>query len=894
VLTLGLGGSNHDFSACLVEDGRIRVAVEEERLARLKYSIGVSSLFTKSWKYCLDEAGARMADVAHVVADDTLLPGAYFRFRERTTLIRHHLAHAASAFLPSPFEAAAIIVADGAGSLFPGLGVETFTLGTGEGTSITEIAKTYGTGYTTDGHDPSRVYQAGDSDHSIGFLYKAVSRALGFVVHETGDWYITEDGKTMGLAPYGTARLYPAFREHLELLDDGTFRLHLKNGGLLDVVEHALDGLDGDERFRAGADLAWAAQELVETVLVHAASALHRQTGARALCLAGGVALNCVANGKVLAQTAFEDVFVQPASGDNGCAVGCAMYGYHVLAERPRRRADAQRHSYLGRTYDVAPAVTAAAGAGLATRRVGNRAELAARALSRGKFVAWFDGGSEFGPRALGHRSLLADPRDPDTKDTLNAKVKHREWFRPFAPAVLRDHAAEWFELDVESPFMLLVAPVRPEQRARVPSIVHVDGTARVQTVTAEDNGAYHDVVRHFHELTGVPVILNTSLNDRGEPIVETPEEALRLFGSSLVDYLFLEDVVVAHDAAALEDLLGPEPVVVTDRPGRAVVTGAGGFIGGHLVAHLAELGWWVRGVDRVEPAYGPSAAHEFVVADLRDLDAAVGALHGVDEVYALAADMGGMGFISREQAPIYRNNSLISMQSLEAARRNAVRRYFYASSACVYPEFLQEDAAGTALHEALAYPAQPQDSYGWEKLMTEQLCGYYAREAGIDVRVGRFHNVYGPFGTYDGGREKAPAAMCRKVALAPPGGSIDVWGDGRQTRSFCYVADAVDCVYRLMRSEFTEPLNIGSEELVTIDELARLVMRVAGRDDLTITHVPGPEGVRGRNSDNTLARAVLGRVPEIPLAEGIALTYPWVAAQVASARQPVAASAEA
>ncbi|MFF8970320.1 carbamoyltransferase [Streptomyces sp. NPDC014995] len=561
MLALGLGGSNHDFSACLVENGEIAVGIEEERLTRRKYAVNVNSLANQCWRYCLTTQGVRLGQVEAIVADDTLLPSCYFPFRSRTTLIRHHMAHAASAFLPSPFPEAAVLVVDGAGSLFEGQGVETMTMSVGNGTEITEISKVYGTNWSTDGLRETRVYQAGDSDHSLGFMYKAVSRAIGFTLYEEGSWYLTEDGKTMGLAPYGTDRYRTEFHRYLDLLPEGRFQLHLKDGGLLGFVEHALDGLEGEARFARGADLAWAAQDLLETAVLHAADWLHRETGLTRLCLAGGVVLNSVANGKILRNTPFTEVFAQPAAGDNGCAVGCAYYGYHVLGEQPRPRGPKaprtaprpQTHTYLGRRYSTEEIQTALDASGLPYRRVARPARLAAGLLPRGALIGWFTGGSEFGPRALGHRSILADPRRAEMKDILNSKVKHREAFRPFAPAVLAHRAAEYFELDIESPYMLIVAPVRDDKRQEVPAITHVDGTARVQTLTPEANGSFYELVERFGEITSVPVVLNTSFNDRGEPIVETPEQALAFFGPSQLDYLFLEDFVVAHSATDLD-----------------------------------------------------------------------------------------------------------------------------------------------------------------------------------------------------------------------------------------------------------------------------------------------------------------------------------------------------
>lgn len=315
---------------------------------------------------------------------------------------------------------------------------------------------------------------------------------------------------------------------------------------------------------------------------------------------------------------------------------------------------------------------------------------------------------------------------------------------------------------------------------------------------------------------------------------------------------------------------------------GKALVTGAGGFIGHHLVTHLKSQGWWVRGVDVKHPEYEASLADEFLLLDLRTLDHCLRATAGMNEVYALAADMGGMGFISRHHATILRNNLLISTHTLEAARQNGVQRYLFASSACVYPEYLQQEAAVEPLKEETAYPAQPQDAYGWEKLITERLCLHFQEEFGIQTRIVRFHNIYGPLGTWTGGREKAPAAMCRKVAVARLTGNpeLEIWGDGEQTRSFCYIDDCVEGIGRLMRSDYAAPLNLGQDRLISINQLADLVAGIAGIR-IRRKHVPGPQGVRGRNSDNGRLREVLSWEPRVSLEEGLRQTYSWIENQV-------------
>ena len=313
----------------------------------------------------------------------------------------------------------------------------------------------------------------------------------------------------------------------------------------------------------------------------------------------------------------------------------------------------------------------------------------------------------------------------------------------------------------------------------------------------------------------------------------------------------------------------------------RLLVTGAGGFIGHHLVTYLKERGHWVRGVDIKRPEFVRSDADEFRLLDLRHPDRCLEASRGVDAVYALAADMGGMGYLSSHHAGVFHNNALINLQTLDAACRNGVGRYLFTSSACVYPESRQTRTDVAPLKESDAYPAGPQDAYGWEKLLTERALEYYSAEQRIETRIVRLHNVYGPLGTYDGGREKVPAALCRKVALVPHGrggdARIEIWGDGRQTRSFCYVEDCLEGLYRVMLSDHPGPLNLGSDRLIAINDLARLVIEISGKPGIVLEHVEGPQGVRGRNSDNTLLREALGWEPSTPLETGIAHTYRWI-----------------
>jgi nucleoside-diphosphate-sugar epimerase len=313
----------------------------------------------------------------------------------------------------------------------------------------------------------------------------------------------------------------------------------------------------------------------------------------------------------------------------------------------------------------------------------------------------------------------------------------------------------------------------------------------------------------------------------------------------------------------------------------RATVAGAGGFIGHHLVRYLKDNGYWVRGVDIKAPEYEETAADEFELLDLRELPNCLTATRDVDEVYQLAADMGGIGYITAFHADIARNNVLINAHMLEASSRNGVGNYFFSSSACIYPMYRQSEADVTPLREEDAYPADPEEGYGWEKLYAEKLCQYYREEGRVRTTVARFHNVYGPLGTYEGGKEKAPAAISRKVASTQDGGEIEIWGDGQQTRSYMYVDDCVEGIHRVSRSDHAEPLNLGTDELISVDGLVDLICGIAGKTLRKRHDVTKPQGVRGRNSDNSRLREILRWEPTTPLEKGLRPTYEWIEAQV-------------
>ncbi len=551
--------STHDASAALVRDGEIVCAIEEERLTRQKHHYGFPE---KAVAACLSSAGIGMADLDHVAfywnAREGRLPflfhvlrrfpkslayfdhqpGIYRRFRGLPKLLRemgfrgrfhflsHHRNHIASSFFPSGFSEAAAISVDGTGEW-----------------ATTVLAHVHPGGRT-------EVLQRSCYPHSIGKLWEALTQHLGFKPN-------SGEGKVMGLAPYGRPRYVEDFRELLTLRPDGRIRLDLRYFDF-----HYGRKRKYSDRFLARfgpprepesrieerhEDLAYALQAVTEEMMLGLARFLHGRTGLTRLVLSGGVALNSVANGRLVRETPFRDVFVQPGASDAGAALGAALRVWHEVlghGEEGRHRMD---HCYLGPEFAEADAEAAIRASGLAFRRSADAPAEAAERLARGEIVGWCRGRMEYGPRSLGNRSILADPRPADVKDRLNARVKHREGFRPFAPSVPLEDAQTYFETGgIESPYMLLVFPVREAKRALLPGITHVDGTARLQTVRREQNPAYYDLLKRFGERTGVPVLLNTSFNVRGEPIVMTPSDALACYLGTELDALFLGDLVVA------------------------------------------------------------------------------------------------------------------------------------------------------------------------------------------------------------------------------------------------------------------------------------------------------------------------------------------------------------
>ncbi len=551
---LGISCFYHDSAAALLKDGVVIAAGQEERFSRKRHD---SDFPAKAIQYVLHEAGIGPQDLDAVgFYDKPLLkfermlstyvatfPRSFNSFRKAMpvwlheklwvpSIIRkelkpykgpiyfaeHHMSHAASCFLPSPFEEAAILTVDGVGEW------ATASYGVGKGTDVTMLKEIR-------------------FPHSLGLLYSAFTYYLGFKVNSA-------EYKVMGLAPYGKPLHFERImKEMVHLKEDGSFKLDMKYFSYdhgLRMTNGAFDEFFGGpprkpETWMAERefDIAASVQKVCEEVVLHMVRHLHQETGLSRLCMAGGVALNCVANGRIIRETPMKELWVQPAAGDAGGAVGVAHYLYNTIDKRPRTKG--WTHAYLGPQFTDAEIAQYLDGAGAKYTTLTDQ-ELprhTAKLVSEGNVVGWFQGRMEFGPRALGARSILADPRDPKMRDTLNMKIKFREGFRPFAPSVLMDRASEWFEIDCDSPYMLLVAQVREGKRT-IPSVTHVDNSARLQTVTREEAPLYYDLIHAFGDITGVPIVINTSFNVRGEPIVCTPHDAYLCFMRTNMDHLVL------------------------------------------------------------------------------------------------------------------------------------------------------------------------------------------------------------------------------------------------------------------------------------------------------------------------------------------------------------------
>ena len=566
---LGLNAYDHDVSACLLRDGEIAFAINKERITRKKHDSG---FYQSVVDYCLQAEGISFEDIDLVVRNCYVLPvedleirmvsqdvpeimddkeriqaaknPLYLARSDKVHTISHHLAHAYSAFAACPFDEGVVMVVDGVGNYCADVAEDAPLTG------VNPLARESESYYRFTGSkietlkkvwlQPVRGFLSDEFYYTpgLGALYSRVSSYM------FADW--NKCGEVMGLAPYGRSdAIKPLLAIH-----DGELSIH--DWG----VEFDKPWLpDREPNWEASAsmqhwkDLAWRVQDDTERVLLERATWLHQTTGARNLCIAGGVALNCVANGRLVREAGFKNVWIQPAAGDDGVAIGCAYYGQ--LAILQKQRSFVMQHAYLGKEYqdaDLQAALRGRAGAQTITRRSQKICAESAKLLCEGLVFGWFQGRSEFGPRALGNRSIIADPRSREMKDKLNKRVKHRQAFRPFAPIVIAERAKEIFEGEEESPFMLLVKRVRPEWQDRIPAVVHVDGTARVQTVRREHNARLYELLMEFALLTGVPVLLNTSFNVKGEPIVETPQDAIKCFLATGMDYLVLHDMLIAKN----------------------------------------------------------------------------------------------------------------------------------------------------------------------------------------------------------------------------------------------------------------------------------------------------------------------------------------------------------
>ena len=593
---IGISAFYHDAAACLIVDGEIIAAAQEERFTRIKHD---QSFPAQAIAYCLEAAHCRPQDIDYVVFYDkpllkfnrliqtymafaprgyesfaTAIPiwlkdklfqkrrvvtalenelGRDVNWKSKLLFSEHHLSHAASAFFPSPFEEAAILTMDGVGEW------TTTSVAIGRGASI-------------------EVVNEIQFPHSLGLLYSAITYYTGFKVN-SGEY------KVMGLAPYGVPRYADLIRENLiQISEDGSFRLNMRYfdycTGFTMTNEHFDELFGGPRRSEESAltqkemDLAASIQLVTEEIVIKLARNIRKTTGMKNLCLAGGVALNCVANGKLLNEGIFDNIWIQPAAGDAGGSIGAALAAYHLMLNGPRKLAphqqDGMKGGYLGPSYeqDDIEKRLADAGARFTSHSYDEVIVLTAQALSDGKAVGWHQGRMEFGPRSLGGRSIIADPRSPSVQKLLNLKVKYRESFRPFAPSVLREDVAQWFDLDTDSPYMLLVAGVHaskclPENtedknlfgidklnvpRSSIPAVTHVDYSARVQTVHEQTNKKYFDLLTAFKKLTGCPVLVNTSFNVRGEPIVSSPEDAFRCLMGTEIEFLVVGNSIMRKE----------------------------------------------------------------------------------------------------------------------------------------------------------------------------------------------------------------------------------------------------------------------------------------------------------------------------------------------------------
>lgn len=542
---MGLGGSGHDWSTCLLSGNENLVAIDEERVIRSKYGVGADLLKAESRNYCMEAAGINFKQVDHLVACDLTPKSFYFPFKNNKTIISHHLAHSYSAYCLSTFGESAIFIADNSGGIMENKNVETISYYYGDGKGVHTIKKV--TGKHSNVEDSNYFNEAGRTNNSLGDFYRLVSVELGFSYTPKRGGTISEDGKTMGLSSYGRDTYYKEFSEYIKHLPNGDVYIKADNQ-LSDYIKILLskDNHNLEHLFQVKADIAYAAQKVLEDALIHCCKYLYKITKSRNLCIAGGVGLNSVANARIIEETPFEKLFVQPASGDNGISLGCALYGYHNIARESFEKNSRIQVNlpYFGKEYKEEEIYNTLSNyKKLSWKRWDDYKEIA-RLIRDGYIIGWFQGKSEFGPRSLGNRSILADPRLPEMKDKINQKVKHRESFRPFAPAILDEYKSEYFHLDHSAPYMLEVYQVKKPND--IPAVTHVDNTARIQTVSSTKNKDFYSLISAFYDLTNIPVLLNTSFNIASQPIVETPDDALNCFVNTEIDYLVIGKYLVS------------------------------------------------------------------------------------------------------------------------------------------------------------------------------------------------------------------------------------------------------------------------------------------------------------------------------------------------------------
>jgi len=536
---LGIGGSDHDLSSCLIEDGKLLIAIEEERISKEKHGNGVRSCILKSVDYCLNEFQYNYKDMDMIITSDLFFPRLNSRkpFLEKMIKINHHLAHNACSYYLSGFDDAALLVVDGNGSIFSLDSSETVTLGYVSNGVFDTIEKIYGAAGV--GNIQHRV----TPENSLGRFYAFFNTVCGFG--------FLESGKLMGLASYGKGTYINEIRKYAKIEIDTTNSLQmvidLENKELIEFLKYIQAKKTDEDKFQVKADIAYSAQYILEEFIFLIMNRLYEKTKCKRLCYSGGVAYNSVLNGKIKKKTPFEEVFIPPAAGDSGTAIGAAMYGYYNIFKNTYKNKGQMECAYTGKKYtddDVLNALKSFKNQ-ISYEKLSRNdiISAAAESLKQGKIIGWFQGKSEIGPRALGNRSILADPRINNMKDILNHRVKFRESFRPFAPVILEEKVYEYFNTDFpKNPFMLYVGDVEEEKKEIIPAVTHVDGSARLQTVNSECNEMYYCLIKKFYDLTNVPVILNTSFNIKGKPIVETPRDAIECYLNCDMDYLYIHD----------------------------------------------------------------------------------------------------------------------------------------------------------------------------------------------------------------------------------------------------------------------------------------------------------------------------------------------------------------